>query len=159
MVKTRAIRLRGVEGRNELIKLRFVHFIHSYWKSKRMLATYMQRMRNNNLEIRIASSSCRPQLTPRPSRLRHTRRQVAPIRLCKKPLGVHRSDSKSWWNDAEQVAVTFRFVWHGEFLCVNLRSAVEFVRLVARKKFCPITGKKTQISIQNFNRILKPHTS
>ena len=27
-----------------------------------MLATYMRRMRNNNLEIRIASSSCRPQL-------------------------------------------------------------------------------------------------
>ena len=27
-----------------------------------MLATYMQRMRNNNLGIRIAGSSCRPQL-------------------------------------------------------------------------------------------------
>ena len=27
-----------------------------------MLATYMRRMRNNNLEIRIAGSSCRPQL-------------------------------------------------------------------------------------------------
>ena len=26
-----------------------------------MLATYMRRMRNNNLEIRIAGSSCRPQ--------------------------------------------------------------------------------------------------
>ena len=26
-----------------------------------MLATYMQRMRYNNLEIRIAGSSCRPQ--------------------------------------------------------------------------------------------------
>ena len=38
-----------------------VHSIHSYWKSKRMLATYMRRMRNNNLEIRIAVSFCRPQ--------------------------------------------------------------------------------------------------
>ena len=28
-----------------------------------MLATYMRRMRNNNLAIRIAGSSCRPQLT------------------------------------------------------------------------------------------------
>ena len=28
-----------------------------------MLATYRWRMRNNNLEIRIAGSSCRPQLT------------------------------------------------------------------------------------------------
>ena len=28
-----------------------------------MLATYMRRMRNNNLEIRIVGSSCRPQLT------------------------------------------------------------------------------------------------
>ena len=27
-----------------------------------MLATYMQRMRNNNLEIRIAGAFCRPQL-------------------------------------------------------------------------------------------------
>ena len=26
-----------------------------------MLATYMRRMRNNNLEIRIAGSSCRPE--------------------------------------------------------------------------------------------------
>ena len=26
-----------------------------------MLATYKRRMRNNNLEIRIAGSSCRPQ--------------------------------------------------------------------------------------------------
>ena len=26
-----------------------------------MLAAYMRRMRNNNLEIRIAGSSCRPQ--------------------------------------------------------------------------------------------------
>ena len=26
-----------------------------------MLATYMRRMRSNNLEIRIAGSSCRPQ--------------------------------------------------------------------------------------------------
>ena len=29
-----------------------------------MLATYMRRMRYNNLEIRIAGSSCRPQLNP-----------------------------------------------------------------------------------------------
>ena len=27
-----------------------------------MLATYMQRMRNNNLEIRIVGAFCRPQL-------------------------------------------------------------------------------------------------
>ena len=26
-----------------------------------MLATYMRRVRNNNLEIKIAGSSCRPQ--------------------------------------------------------------------------------------------------
>ena len=41
-----------------VLKVRSVHSIHSLWKSKR-LATYMQRMRNNNLEIRIAGSSCR----------------------------------------------------------------------------------------------------
>ena len=36
--------------------------VHSVWKYKWM-ATYMQRMRNNNLEIRIAGSSCRPWLS------------------------------------------------------------------------------------------------
>ena len=41
-----------------VLKVRSVHSIHSLWKSKRM-ATYMQCMRNNNLEIRIAGSSCR----------------------------------------------------------------------------------------------------
>ena len=44
-----------------VIKLRFVHSIYSQWKSKQILATYMRRMRNNNLEIRIAGSSCRLQ--------------------------------------------------------------------------------------------------
>ena len=41
-----------------VLKVHSVHSIHSLWKSKRM-ATYMQRMRNNNLEIRIAGSSWR----------------------------------------------------------------------------------------------------
>ena len=52
---------RGTKVQTRVIKLRFVHSIHSPWKSKRMLTTYMQRMRNNNLETRIAVSSCRPQ--------------------------------------------------------------------------------------------------
>ena len=33
-----------------------------WWKAKRMLATYIRRMRNNNIEIRFEGSSCRPQL-------------------------------------------------------------------------------------------------
>ena len=41
-----------------VLKVHSVHSIHSLWKSKR-LATYMQRMCNNNLEIRIAGSSSR----------------------------------------------------------------------------------------------------
>ena len=41
-----------------VLKVCSVHSIHSLWKSKRM-ATYMQRMHNNNLEIRIAGSSWR----------------------------------------------------------------------------------------------------
>ena len=45
-----------------VLKVCSVHSIHSLWKSKRM-ATYMQRMRNNNLEIRIAGSSCRAWLS------------------------------------------------------------------------------------------------
>ena len=34
-----------------VINVRSVHFIHSQWKSKRMLATYMRRMGNNNLRL------------------------------------------------------------------------------------------------------------
>ena len=41
-----------------VLKVCSVHSIHSLWKSKRM-ATYMQCMHNNNLEIRIGGSSWR----------------------------------------------------------------------------------------------------
>ena len=44
-----------------VIKLHSVHFIYSKW----MLAKYMRCMHNNNLEIRISGSSCRPQLVLR----------------------------------------------------------------------------------------------
>ena len=56
MVKTRVIRLHGVEERNVRDQIALGTFL-----SLRMLATYMRRMRNYNLEIRIAGSSCRPQ--------------------------------------------------------------------------------------------------
>ena len=52
-----------------VITLHFVHSIHSLWNSKQMLATYMQRMRKNNLEIMIAGSSCRPQKVYVPERV------------------------------------------------------------------------------------------
>ena len=63
MVKTRVIRLRGAEGRDACDQIAFCAspFTDSYWISKLMLATYMRRMRNNNLDIRIAGSSRRPQ--------------------------------------------------------------------------------------------------
>ena len=61
MVKKSVIRLRVIEGPNARDQLRSVYSIHSSWKSKRMLATYMRRMRNDNLEIRIAGSYCRRQ--------------------------------------------------------------------------------------------------
>ena len=54
--KARVIRLRGVEGRNARDQIAFFRSA----KSKRILGTYMRRMRNDNLEIRIAGSSCRP---------------------------------------------------------------------------------------------------
>ena len=57
--KTRVIRLRRAEGRSASDEIAFCAF-HSF--SKRMLATYMPRMRNINLKIRIAGSSCRLQL-------------------------------------------------------------------------------------------------
>ena len=45
-----------------VLKVRSVHSILSLWKSKWM-STYMQCMGNNNLEIRVAGSSCRPWLS------------------------------------------------------------------------------------------------
>lgn len=43
-----------------LVRLRCIHSIHSYWKSKLMLATNVLRMSNSNPEIRFAGSSGRP---------------------------------------------------------------------------------------------------
>ena len=45
-----------------VIKLLSVNSIHPYkWKSKRMPATYLRYMHNNNLEMKTAGYSCRPQ--------------------------------------------------------------------------------------------------
>ena len=67
MVKTRVSRLQGDKFETRVIKLRSVHSIDFILsgKSKPMLATYGRRMRNNNLEIRITGSSCRPELVTR----------------------------------------------------------------------------------------------
>ena len=40
-----------------MIKLCSVHSIHSQWKSKQMLATYMWHMRNKNLKIARKNSN------------------------------------------------------------------------------------------------------
>ena len=55
MVNTRVITLRviGPNARDQIVFCAF----YSILRSKRMLATYVQRMRNNNFEIRIAGSS------------------------------------------------------------------------------------------------------
>ena len=47
-----------------------------------MLPTYMQRMRNNNLDIRIVCSSCRPQLYI--SMLKSINYQYLAIKYCTK---------------------------------------------------------------------------
>ena len=52
--QTHVIRLRVIEGPKTRDQIAFCAF-HSF--SKRMLATYMRRMRNNKLEVRIAGSS------------------------------------------------------------------------------------------------------
>ena len=47
-----------------VLKVHSVHSIHSLLKSKRLATyNYMQRMRDNNLEIRIAGFSCHPWLS------------------------------------------------------------------------------------------------
>ena len=65
IIKTRVIGLRVIEGPNARYQIAFSachSFLVEDWKFKRILATYMRHLRNNNLEIRIAGSSCRPQL-------------------------------------------------------------------------------------------------
>ena len=61
MVKTSVIRVRGAEGRDARDQTA-VHAFHSFLVEVRMLATYMRLMRTNNLKIKIAGFSCRPQL-------------------------------------------------------------------------------------------------
>ena len=60
-----------------VIKLRFVHSIHSQWKSQRMLATYMPRMRNNILWPAILNIvlAARANITV-----------IRPLSSCPKPL-------------------------------------------------------------------------
>ena len=55
------VRLRVLEGPNVRDQIAF-YACHSFLESKRMLATYLRRMRKSNLEIRTAGSSGRPQL-------------------------------------------------------------------------------------------------
>ena len=57
IVKTLVFRLQGEEGPKARDQTAFCAF-HSF-------LAYMRRMRNNNLEIRIAGSSCRPELVTR----------------------------------------------------------------------------------------------
>ena len=60
MVKTRVIRLRVIKGPNARDRIALCAF-PSFLMEAQPNAGYIQRMRNNNLEIRIAGSSCRPQ--------------------------------------------------------------------------------------------------
>ena len=65
IIKTRVIGLRVIEGPNARDQIAFSachSFLVEDWKFKRILATYMRRMRNSNLEIKIAGYFCRPQL-------------------------------------------------------------------------------------------------
>ena len=59
MVKTWVIRLRVMDSSNTSDQIAFCAF-HSFLVEVQT-KVYMRRMRNNNLEIRIAGSSCRPQ--------------------------------------------------------------------------------------------------
>ena len=61
MVKARVFRLRGVGGRNARDQTAFCAFHSFLVEVQTNAATYMRRMHNNNLEIKIAGSSCRPQ--------------------------------------------------------------------------------------------------
>ena len=62
MVKTRVIGLRVIEGPNARDQIVFCAF-HSFLVEVQTKADYMYMrcVRNNNLDITIAGSSCRPQ--------------------------------------------------------------------------------------------------
>ena len=60
IVKTRVIILRVRANPNARDQIAFCAF-HSFLVEVQTNAVYMRRMRNNNLEIRIAGPSCRPQ--------------------------------------------------------------------------------------------------
>ena len=62
MVKTRVVRVRGVECRNARDQIAFCVFHSFLVEVQTKPATYMRRMRNKNLEFRIAGSFCRSQL-------------------------------------------------------------------------------------------------
>ena len=62
MVKTGVIRLRGAEDRDARDQIAFRAFPSLLVEIQTNAGyIYMRRMRNNNLEIRIVGSSCRPQ--------------------------------------------------------------------------------------------------
>ena len=61
MVKTRVIRLRKIEGPNASNQIASCTFHSFLVEVQTNAAKYLRRMRNNNLEIRIARSSCRLQ--------------------------------------------------------------------------------------------------
>ena len=74
-----------------------------------MLATYMRRMRNCNLEIRIAGSSCRPQLTII-SRVRVGYEMVKSQRGATRLVGYNHliSNKREWNNYFIKIAHTYR---------------------------------------------------
>ena len=74
-----------------------------------MLATYMRRMRNYNLEIRIAGSSCRPQLMIIP-RVRVGYEMVDSLYLISK---------KREWNNCFIKSVQKILIILPDFICEN----------------------------------------
>ena len=58
MVKTRVIRIRVTEGPNTRDQIAFCAFYSLLVEAQTQLVTYVPCMRNSNLEIRIAGSSC-----------------------------------------------------------------------------------------------------
>ena len=57
MIKTRLIRLRGVESQNVCDQIAFFAFHSFLVEVQPNKATYVWRMRNNNLEIRTSAGS------------------------------------------------------------------------------------------------------
>ena len=138
--------------KTRVIKVRSVDSIHSQWKSKRMLATYMRRMRNNNLEIRIAGFSFRPQWIYRVAR------PTIPLNfsfqgICRITFSLSQSQSQSFGGTSKRGSPT-----HDPYLKFKIRIYNTYNKNISVKSSIILQFSHTNFAWW-FCHIFNPYTS